>query len=164
MLPLYVADNQDLVLRILNVSNPANPIVMSTLPLNFFTGGMALNGTTLYMTDSRSLRSFDVTNGAVSRPLTSVPGVGGDLAIGSNTGLLVDPNSHQLLSFDLNTPMAPVLRGSVPASSQADGPYEYPGYVATDGTYAYVSINFGGRVEVFTIGGTPRVVVIGVDG
>lgn len=161
---LYVADNEDLVLRILNVSYAPNPTVLGTLPLGFFTGGIALNGTTLYLTDSRSLRSFDVTDSSAPRPLTSVPGVGGDLAIGSNSGLLVDPGSRQLLSFDLNNPLAPVLRGSVAAPSQRQGPDEYPGYVATDGTYAYVSIDFGGRVELYTLGGTPRVVVVGLDG
>lgn len=161
---LYVADNQDLVLRILNVSYAPNPTVMSTLPLNFFTGGIALNGTSLYLTDSRSLHSYDVTNGTAPRALTSVPGTGGDLAIGSNSGLLVDPGSRQLLSFDLTNPLAPVLRGAVPAPSRGEGPDEYPGYLATDGTYAYVGIDFGGRIEVYTIGGTPRVVVVGLDG
>ena len=161
---LYVADNEDLVLRILNVSYAASPTVLGTLPLNFFAGGIALNGTTLYMTDSRSLRSFDVANPAAPRPLASVPGVGDDLAIGSNSGLVVDPSGGQLLSFDLTNPLAPVLRGAVPAPSQRKGPYEFPGNVATDGTYAYVSINFGGRVEMYTLGGTPRVVVVGLDG
>jgi len=162
---LYVADNQNNVLRILNVANPAAPAVLSATPLGTGADGLAVSGPTLYAAGAGMLSAYDVSTPAAPRLLASVPAASGDLAVAGSVGLLTDAGAHKLQSFDLSNPAAPVLRGAVLAPSQdVNAPDEYPAYVATDGTTGYVSIDFGARVEAFGLGGTPRVVVVGTDG
>ncbi len=128
----YVADWVGL--KIIDVSEPRSPVLMSTYDLPFFTFGVFVSGSTVYATNSDlGLLIFDVTDPFEPELLGSYDALGWaeNVVVEGSVAYVADGRSG-LAIIDISEPTEPVLLGS----------YDTPDWaysVTVAGTIAYVA-------------------------
>ena len=143
----YVADGS--TLQIIDVSNPTSPAIVGVLAYNIHASDVAISGTTAYVTDTYycpdvktcggggphfpGLAVMDLNSGYATGRAT--PGTPTVVAV-SGTYAYVADSSPALLSFDISSPLSPVLRGSITLQATATD-------VEISGGVAYVATNLG---------------------
>lgn len=136
---LFVGTSAELM--VLDVSNPASPVELNSLPLP--TSALALVGNTLFdgTTDNR-LVAVDVTNPESPVAGTSTSLAGFPVIVRANGNLLyIAADTAGLLTYDVSNPSAPALLSQyLPAGSSAvEG-------VSLDGNLALLAATDGGFV------------------
>ncbi|MBG8553334.1 LVIVD repeat-containing protein [Hymenobacter guriensis] len=171
---VYIIDAENKALYVYNASNPSAPTRLNGaggLALSAAPYGLALAGTALYIaTNDGKLHVYDVATPANPTLLGSAAGGSSpiDLAVAGTKAVLVNYDATGVQIFDISNPAAPTLESTgpaLPAAVAATVPsYAYPYSLATDGTTAYIGVDFSSLIGVVTLGGAPRVVVVGPDG
>ena len=134
-------------LVILDVTNPAAPLLVSQVYLQGVAGGVAVAGNYAYVADGASgLQIVNVSNPAapVLAGSYDTPGEARGVAVAGTYAYVAD-GYYGLQIVNVSNPAAPVLAGS----------YDTPGYaygVAVAGNYAYVA-DFDGFI-VLSVSGT----------
>ena len=126
-------------LRVLDVSNPANPTQLDSISVGM--SALATTGNTLFAgTGDNRLIVYDITNPARPSQLTSInlSGLAIEFAVSGNL-LLVADSTAGLLVYNITTPTSPALLSqTMPSSSVTD--------VTVDGTLALLAAWDGGLV------------------
>lgn len=132
-------------LQLTNISDPAAPVLVSSIALNngatgvAQTTGVTVVGSKAYVTNAyKGLFIVDVSNPGSPAVLGSVdtPGVAEDVAVSGNFAYVADYSSG-LQVINITNPAAPVIIGSVDTPGNAFG-------VALFGSIAYVADEFVG--------------------
>jgi len=151
-------------LQLVNIANPATPVLLSSIALNngangvAHTTGVVVVGSRAYVTNAyKGLFIVDVSNPASPVVLGSIdtPGVAEDVAFSGNIAYVADYSSG-LQVIDIANPAAPVIIGSVDTPGNAFG-------VALFGSIAYVADEFVG-VHVIDISNPHSPIILGTVG
>jgi len=144
---VYLADGYEGI-KIIDVSNPGLPEVLGSLDLGENTGGLALNGHVLNVTDSFGLALIDVSD--ASKPVvigrTPTPGGAGAVASDGHTTFVGSgyPDGG-LLTFDVTNPSTPALLGTT-------GPSEvFRSLTLADGRVYAVPRSLFGDVQIVDV-------------
>lgn len=147
----YVADFYDGLL-VANVTNPAAPVLLATLPLEEGTEAVARLGTTLFVADgSAALRIFSLANPALPVEVGAFPTTFWPewLEVQGTTGYLCDGYGG-LRILDLSTPESPSLLGSLDTPA-------YTIHASLAGNLAFLSDYTGGlRIVDVSDPGSPQ--------
>jgi hypothetical protein len=134
---VYTADS-DSGLRIVDVSQPNNPVGKAVLPLQGSPTGVALSGTTAYVSSGDAgLRIIDVSvsTAPVEIGAYDTPGFANGVTIVGTTAYVADNSS--LIVLNVANKSAPQLLGTFPISGSVSG-------VAIVNTTAYVAAGYSG--------------------
>lgn len=144
---LYLACN-GAGLAIVNISNPASPVLLSTLP-TYNAYDVAVVGHHAYVADVTSLQVIDVQNPMLPRLVGSLDV--GARGVAGSSGVLYLIGAGGIDAIDISDPVHPVIAGS---ASQAD-----PLDLWIDGGYLYVASYAG--VDIFDISEPLRPYLVG---
>jgi hypothetical protein len=148
----YLADGAGM--RVVNIADPASPVLLGWLQLTGITNGIAVSGSYAYIADVQSrLYVANVSNPSSPFVVGSVttPGWAKDVAISGTHAYVADgPNGLQVV--DITNPHAPFIIGSIDTPGQALR-------VTLSGSYAYIADGpFGLQIIDITDPSAPRVV------
>ncbi len=138
----YVADGLSGLL-VIDVSNPAAPVILGSVVTPGTARGVAVSGTVAYVADVNfGLQVIDVSNPAAPAILGSVgmPDFARDVAVSGSVAYVADFN-FGLQVIDVSNPAAPAILGSVITPGRALG-------VAVSGTVAYVADDQSGLLVI----------------
>ena len=138
----YEYDNGDV--RVLDVSDPASPIVVGFLETPGWATGIAVERNKVYVADrAEGLRILDVTDpfNAFEIGYLDTPGTASDIVIVDKIAYLADGSALRVI--DVSNPAVPVELGSCEPSGSVVK-------IALSGTYAYV-LGFEGVLSVIDI-------------
>jgi hypothetical protein len=134
-------------MQVINVSNPSNPSLTSSIETEPNPLSIAISGNYAYVLgNSGSFQIFNISN-------PSSPSLAGSLIIGSNPlsfavsgnyAYVVNYPSNSLQILDVSNPSNPSLAGSVGTGS-------YPISVAVAGNYAYVVNFLSSSLQIFNV-------------
>jgi hypothetical protein len=131
----YVVDHDSTCLKVIDVSNPAAPVLSGSLVLGITINAIAVSGDYAYVVDYGfdDLKVIDVSNPAapVYRGNLFIGPSPWSVAVSDAYAYVVDYDSDDLKVIDVSNPAAPVLSGSLGIGS-------HPLSVAVSGDYAYV--------------------------
>jgi len=131
---LFVA--RDLGIAVVDVSDPANPVVLGQLPTTGNAVDVAVEGSLLVVTEGTG--GFATVAAGTPPPSgvvasLPIPGVAGAVDATANRLYVTAMNPDTLFVVDTSNPLAPVLRGSAPSGASA------PEDVATNGGVAFIA-------------------------
>jgi hypothetical protein len=153
----YVAD-EFFGLQVIDVTNPANPVIVGVADTPGNANGIAVAGSYAYLTvGSAGLQVIDVTNpvvpvfvGGVNTPGSAI----GVVAAGSYAYVADYPAGLQVI--DVTNPASPVRVGGVDTPGLARG-------IAVAGNYAYVADDYRGLRVIDVTNPASPVIVGGVE-
>jgi hypothetical protein len=140
---------------VFDISNPASPYLLSSLPVAHSPQGLDVQGNYLYETlyDQYSLNIYDISNpaslsqvGTASLSATCKPQ---DVTVEGNTAYVACYTNSSVGVVDVSNPTSPSVDGyiSLPATS-------YPIFLESNGRYVYsISNTPGGMFSVIDTGG-----------
>mgnify|MGYP000880832583 FL=1 len=163
----YVAAHHSDSLVVVDVSNPASPVIWGSVVSSSLLDGpanVAVSGVYAYVAASESdaLVVVDVSNPAspvirgsvVSSSLLDGPA---NVAVSGVYAYVAASESDALVVVDVSNPASPVIRGSVVSSSVLDGAIS----VALSGVYAYVAAHFSDALVVVDVSNPASPVIRG---
>jgi hypothetical protein len=161
----YVAGQSDLQsttqssensqILVFDISNPASPYLLSSLPVAHSPQGLDVEGSYLYETlyDQYSLNIYDISNPAslsqVGTALLSGTCKPQDVTVEGTTAFVACYTNSSVGIVDVSHPISPGVEGyiSLPATS-------YPIFLESKGSYVYsISNTPGGMLSVINTGG-----------
>ncbi len=158
----YIVNNTSNTLQVINISNPASPVVTGTSLTTGLSGPYSIfvQGRYAYVTNNTgaTLQIFDVSN-------PHSPVSVGSVATGTNPysvyvqgryAYVVNEGSSSLQIFDVSNPHSPVSVGSV-----ATGTNPYSVYV--QGNYAYVVNDVSNTLQIFDVSNPASPILIGTS-
>jgi len=148
----YLAGASNLMLQIVDVSNPAAMSLLSTTSagLSVSTIGVAVNaaGTRAYVTDTGSsvLNVYDVSTPTSPTLLGSIGTDVGpyDVAVSGTTAYVINIGSNTLQIFDVSNPAAMTVLGSI-------GTGAFPARVTVNGSRAFVACHDDSQLQVIDV-------------
>jgi hypothetical protein len=154
---LYVVALNGNTLQVLDVSNPATPSLLTTVPTAAMPLAVAVSGPYVYvLTGSNMLQIFDIgvpagpwLAGSVALPDTSY-----SFAVSGSFAYVLGNTSATLQVVNISNPSAPVLAGSV-------GTAAAPRSIAVSGPYAYVAAASGDVLQVFSLSNPSAPTLVG---
>ncbi|MBI4651135.1 PKD domain-containing protein [Candidatus Desantisbacteria bacterium] len=152
---VYVADGSS-GLQIIDISNPANPVIVGSVDTPRWAQGVYVSGNYAYVADEYSgLQIIDISN-------LEVPKIVGSVKTNNAIGIYVNGSyayvadgSSGLQIIDISSPTAPAITGSVDMPGDA-----YGVYISWD--YAYVADGLSG-LQIIDISSPVPVIVGSVD-
>jgi hypothetical protein len=145
---IYVADGKG-YLRVLDVSDPAQPTEVASLVENSYAQGLALDGTTLYIADNPfGMRVVDVSDPLHPQKIgeVKIPGATSSVDIdGSRAFLAGSTDENNLAVIDISNPTQPVKTASI-VIPEAEGSVVHA--VKVRDNYAYVAAGNPGLIVV----------------
>jgi hypothetical protein len=155
----YVVDSDTDDLKVIDVSDVENPIVVGTLGLGSKPRSITVTGNYAYIMDSGSddIKVVDISDPTnptltASVSLGSASGNPNYMTISGSYAYITDVTLNYLKIVDISTPSAPVVAGSVTYGSSL-------GSVAVSGNYAYTVDSASDKLKVIDVSapGSPTV-------
>jgi len=147
--------SQNSQLLVFDISNPASPFLLSTLPVAHSPQGLDIEGSYWYQTiyDANSLNIYDISNPSALSQAGAAAFTGDckpqDVAVEGTTAYVGCYENSSVAVVDISNPASPAVDGyiSLPATS-------YPIFLEAKGRYVYsISNTPGGMLSVIDTGG-----------
>lgn len=134
-------------LNVVDVSDPTNPAILSTLPLSGRCQGVAVEGSTVFVATNipGGIHVIDVADPAAPELVTSFGPLGGDVwdvAVSNGMAYILCDGAPGLSIVDVSDPAQPVFRSSIYPPG-----FNWCRWVEVDGNFAYVGyeqVYYGG--------------------
>jgi hypothetical protein len=140
---------------VFDVSNPASPHLLSSLPVKHSPQGLDVEGSYWYQTiyDGNALDIFDISNPSSLSPVGSASLVGTckpqDVTVEGTTAYVACYTSSSVAVVDVSNPASPTVEGYIPLPATS-----YPIFLESKGRYVYsISNTTGGMLSVIDTGG-----------
>jgi hypothetical protein len=137
----YIADVD--TVRIVDISNPASPIIVRNVDNPDQSLAVAISGTYVYVaTATAGIQVIDTSNPSTATIVASIdtPGRAQDIVISGSHAYVADGSSG-LQVIDISNPLSPAIVGNVDTPGSG-------AKVAVSGPYAYVADGIGGLVVI----------------
>ena len=150
--PTQPSDNSQIL--VFDISNPASPYLLSSLPVKHSPQGLDVEGSYLYETiyDADLLNIYDTSNPSSLSPVGTASLIGTcspqDVTVEGTTAYVACYTNSSVAVVDVSNPASPGVKGyiSLPATS-------YPIFLESKGRYVYSISNIpGGMLSVIDTG------------
>jgi hypothetical protein len=147
----YVTDNGNSTLQVIDISNPANPVIVGSVGTGSYPGQVVVQGNYAYVANygANDLQIFNVSNPSNPVSVSSITTGSGAYSVsvqGDYAYVTADGGAGSLQIFNVSNPSVPVLVSTTTTTSG-----NFIQLVTVQGDYAYVAGGLANTLQIFNV-------------